>query len=149
MVTLASENGSRQNLWRGLWYWLKGSWTDRALLLISLAGIFYAWQWIHAEVSSGPAMVEVYHGEVLLAQYPFPEAGKSIHFDAEGELGSSEITIDHEGVRFTTSPCTTKHCVLNGSHSEGGDIIACVPNRILVAIKGSRTHGVHFDAIVE
>ncbi|MFC1567673.1 NusG domain II-containing protein [Pseudomonadota bacterium] len=149
MVTLASEDGSGQKLWHGLWHWLKGSWTDRMLLLISLAGILYAWQWIHTEAGTGPAMVEIYHDEVLLAQYPFPEPGKIIHFEAEGELGISEIIIDSEGVHFSSSPCRTQYCISNGRHSEGGEIIACVPNRILIAIKGSRINGSHYDAMVE
>ena len=149
MVTLASENGSGQKLWRELWHWLKGSWADRMLLLVSLAGILYASQWIHHEVSAGPAMVDIFHDEVLLAQYPFPEAGKSIHFDAEGELGISEIVIDSEGVHFSSSPCQRQYCVLNGHHSESGEVIACVPNRILVTIKGSRKNGIQYDAIVE
>jgi len=149
MATLASENSSGQKLWRKLWFWLKGSWTDRLLLLASLAGIFYAWQWIHTEVRSGPAMVAIYHDELLLAQYPFPEPGKTLHFDAEGELGISEIIIDSEGVHFASSPCKTQFCISNGHRSEGGDIIACVPNRILVTIKGSRDSSSHFDAIVE
>ncbi len=149
MATLASESGSGQKLRRELWFWLKGSWTDRAILLISLATIFYAWQWIHHEVSSGPAMVEIYHDETLLAQYPFPDPGSPIHFEAAGEIGISEIILDSEGVHFSSSPCTTQFCVTNGHRSEGGDIIACVPNRILVSIKGSRLSETHFDAIVE
>jgi len=149
MATLASENGSGQKLWRELWFWLKGSWTDRAILLISLATIIYAWQWIHHEVSSGPATVMIYHDETLLAQYPFPEQGAPIHFKAEGKLGISNIIIGSNGVHFSSSPCTTQFCVINGHRSEGGDIIACVPNRILVSIKGSRLSGSHFDAIVE
>jgi len=149
MATLASENISGKKLWHSLWFWLKGSWTDRVILLISVVGIIYAWQWIHAEVSSGPAMVQIFHDETLLAQYPFPEPGKSIHFNAEGELGISEIIINAEGIHFSSSPCTTQFCVANGHRSESGDIIACVPNRILATIKGSHVNGSHFDAIVE
>ncbi len=149
MVTLASENDPGQKLRHGLWHWLKGSWTDRVVLLISLAGILYAWQWLHTEAGAGPAMVEIYHDKLLLAQYPFPEPGKSIHFDAEGELGISEIVINSEGVRFSSSPCGTQYCVLNGRHKKSGEIIACVPNRILVAIKGSRINTDHYDAIAE
>jgi len=119
------------------------------LLLISLAAILYAWQWIHYEVSAGPAMIEIYHDKVLLAQYPFPQPGRNILFDAEGALGISKIFIDSKGVHFSSSPCTTQYCVLNGHHSESGDIIACVPNRILVTIKGSRINSGHYDAIVE
>jgi len=145
MATLAPENEITQNLW----YWFKGSWSDRLLLLVSLIGIAVAWQWIHAEISNGPPMVMIYHDDKLLARYPLPEDGKTIHFDAKGEIGISEILIDAGGVRFVSSPCTTHYCVAHGKRDKHGDIIACVPNRILVAIEGSRLSNQSFDAVVE
>jgi hypothetical protein len=145
MATLAAENGLKQNLW----YWFRGSWTDRILLLLSLAGIFYTWQWVHTEVSSGPPLVMIYHDKQLLARYPFPEDGETIHFHAEGELGTSEIVIGSDGVRFLSSPCTTEYCVSRGERKEHGDIIACVPNRILIVIEGDRSRNEALDAIVE
>ena len=145
MATLAPENELTQNLW----HWFKGSWTDRLLLLVSLIGILLSWQWIHSAIGNGPAMVMIYHDDTLLARYPIPEDGKTIHFDAEGTLGTSEILIDAEGVRFVSSPCTTRYCVAHGKHDKHGDIIACVPNRILVAIEGSASSNQTFDAVVE
>lgn len=145
MATLASEKAPKQNLW----HWFKGSWTDRMLLLISLIGIFYAWQWIHAEVGSGPPLVMIYHDDKLLARYPFPQDGEPIHFHAEGELGTSEILISSDGVRFLNSPCTTQYCVSRGQRKKHGDIIACVPNRILIAIEGAHSGYEALDAIVE
>ncbi|MDX8402899.1 MAG: NusG domain II-containing protein [Mariprofundaceae bacterium] len=146
MATLASENKSTQNLW----HWFKGSWTDRLLLLITLIGIFYAWQWIHAEIGSGPPLVMIYHDDKLLARYPFPQAGEeAIHFHAEGEIGTSEIVIGPDGVHFLHSPCTTQYCVSRGERKKHGDIIACVPNRILIAIEGARSGYEGLDAIVE
>ncbi len=145
MATLASENTTKQNLW----HWFKGSWTDRLLLLASLITIFYAWQWIDAEVSSGPPLVMIYHDDKLLARYAFPEDGKPIHFHAKGELGISEIVIDADGARFLSSPCTTEYCVSRGHRKKHGDIIACVPNRILIAIEGSHKQNGTLDAIVE
>ena len=143
MATLASENDLPQNLWQ----WFKGSWMDRLILLISLIGIFASWQWIHAYVSSGPPMVMIYHDDQLLARYPIPEEGKVIHFHAGGELGDSEILIDTKGARFVSSPCSSGYCIAHGQRKEHGDIIACVPNRILIAIEGSDANAL--DAIVE
>lgn len=94
-------------------------------------------------------MVMIYHDDVLLARYPIPENGKPIHFHARGELGVSEIVIDADGARFLSSPCTTGYCLSRGHRKEHGDIIACVPNRILIAIEGSRSGDTPLDAIVE
>jgi hypothetical protein len=143
MATLASENDLSQNLW----HWFKGSWADRLLLLVSLIGIAVSWQWIHTVVSSGPPMVMIYHDDQLLARYPIPENGEPIHFHAAGSLGDSEILINAEGARFLSSPCNSNYCVAHGARKEHGDIIACVPNRILIAIEGSEENSL--DAIVE
>ena len=129
-------------------HWFKGSQTDRLILLISLVGIFFSWQWIHAAIGSGPPMVMVYHDETLLARYPIPEKGEPIRFLAKGELGESEILIDSSGARFISSPCTTRYCVTRGHRKEHGDVIACVPNRIMIAIEGADDSSA-LDAIVE
>jgi len=99
-------------------------------------------------VASGPAVAEVYHGKVLLATYPRPLAGKPAKsFMIEGELGTAEILLDEHGVRMLSSPCSAQRCVYSGAHRHAGDIIACVPNRILITIRGSAES--RFDAIVE
>ena len=89
---------------------LKGSLTDRILLLFSLAGIAAAWFIVQAVVASGPAVAEIYHGKTLLATYPLPKAGEAPNsFQIDGELGPSEILLDEDGVRWivdykTSSP---------------------------------------------
>ncbi len=145
MATLTREEMDNQPLW----YWFKGSWADRLLLLLCIALIIASWQWIHASVSSGPPMAMIYHGEKLLARYPLASDGEPIHFHAEGELGVSEILIDRHGARFLSSPCTTHYCVAHGARNTHGDIVACVPNRILIAIEGSGNAHTSLDAIVE
>ncbi len=127
---------------------LKGTWTDRLLLLVSLAAIMAGWIMIQAYVSSGPAMAEIYHADTLVATYPLPQKGEPpIHLQVEGELGPSEIVIDEQGARIASSPCATQRCVLSGPHRHAGDMVACVPNRILITLRGHAESG--FDAIVE
>jgi len=124
---------------------IKGTWSDRFLLVLALIGIGISWQYIHTLAGSGEAMVTIYHGRTQLAQYPL-HAQKPVYFTAKGELGDSEIAIDNSGVHFLESPCRNKLCILAGHKHEIGDMIACVPNRILVAINGAAKH---FDAVVE
>ncbi|MDQ6999432.1 MAG: NusG domain II-containing protein [Mariprofundus sp.] len=127
---------------------LKGTWTDRLLLLVSLVAIVVGWIMIQAYISSGPAMADIYHADTLVATYPLPQKGEPpIHLQVEGELGLSEIVIDEQGARIASSPCATQRCVLSGPHRHAGDMVACVPNRILIALRGHAESG--FDAIVE
>ena len=127
---------------------LKGSVTDRILLIVSLAAIAGTWLMVQEAVASGPAVAEVYYGKTLLATYPLPENGQPpIHLKVDGKLGPSEILLDQEGVRITASPCDARRCVYSGAHRHAGDMIACIPNRILISIRGSARS--RFDAIVE
>lgn len=145
MVTLAAAPPPPQTLKQIL----AGTWTDRLLLLLALAGIVSSWFAIHALIASGPPTVYIYHGDTLLATYPLPHDNETIHFDAGGELGTSEVVIDRHGARIVSSPCTTKLCVLSGIHKHAGDMIACVPNHILVSIRGSGENRSGLDAVVE
>jgi len=128
-----------------LWHWLKGTWVDRTLLLLTLIAIIMGWLWIQQNLSGTP-MVHIYHGKTLLATYPL-HPDKPIHFEAQGDIGLSEITIDSDGVRISHSTCATQRCVLSGHRHRVGDILACVPNRILVSIEG--TQKLALDAVSE
>ncbi len=131
---------------------LKGSWADRILLLLLLAGIGFLWFQISQTLTQGAPTAYVYHGEKLLAKYPLPDDKRIIHVAAQGEIGVSDIEISKQGIRFKTSPCSTHHCTLSGTKKYTGSVIACVPNHIMVVIRGSdekNGKNIKFDAISE
>jgi len=132
-------------LLRSLGKRISGTWTDRLLLALVLAGIVFGWLHIGQLAGSGKAMVDIYHGQTLLAEYPL-HADKPIHFAAMGESGISDIIIADGEVAISESPCNGKQCVRTGHKHRIGELIACVPNRILVAIRGDAQA---FDAMLE
>ncbi len=123
---------------------LFGNAIDRMLLLVVLAGIALAWITIR-DSASGTLMVEIHHGKTLLATYPL-RGTTPVHFEAVGDIGISEIVIDEHGARFASAPCNSQQCVLEGHKHDAGDIIACVPNRILLSIRGKQNDH-KFDAV--
>jgi len=128
-----------------LQHYLLGSWVDRILLMAILASILLGSMHIRELAGNGTAMVDIYHGRTLLAEYPL--RGKTpVHFAAEGEIGISDIIISDGAVFISESPCRSKRCIRSGHHHRIGDSIACVPNHILVAIRGDAKA---FDAVVE
>ena len=54
--------------------------------------------------------------------------------DLDGPLGQTHLVIDNQGARITGSPCPRKICISMGTAKQTGDLLACVPNRILVRI---------------
>jgi len=123
---------------------LAGTRADRALLALAMGAIALAWVAIDANLGGGPAIARIYHGGVLLAEYPLAGNGQAIHVDADGDLGPSHIVIDSAGARFVSSPCQGKQCVHAGASHEPGAVLACVPNRILISVESM---GSGFDAM--
>ena len=55
-----------------------------------------------------------------------------------GPKGLSEVEIGSPGVRMRTSSCRLQRCVHRGWVHRRGDMIVCIPNRIIVTILGAR-----------
>jgi hypothetical protein len=64
--------------------------------------------------------------------------------EIQGLLGPSEIEVRDGRVRFLHSPCDGKTCVLSGWHVHGGDIAACLPNRVSLQVV---SRNARFDAL--
>ena len=61
-----------------------------------------------------------------------------------GTLGVSTLEIHTGRIRFAASPCHGKQCVHTGWIALGGEVAACLPNRISVQVIGREPR---FDAI--
>ncbi len=131
---------------------LQGSWVDRGLLIGLLIVIIGLWFYIQNELNDGEATAYIYHQQQLLAVYPLPTDEQVIQVAAVGELGISDIEISRLGIRFRHSPCATQYCTASGHKNYTGSVIACVPNHIMVVLRGSMENNhksMTFDAITE
>ena len=57
-------------------------------------------------------------------------------FDIQGALGAMTLQIENNGIRVQRSSCPNQVCVKQGSARRPGDILVCVPNRLVVLIRG-------------
>ena len=58
----------------------------------------------------------------------------------EGEsftVGGCEVYADRDGVKFISSDCEDSLCVKRGLMSRRGDSMACVPERVVIVIRGN------------
>jgi hypothetical protein len=108
------------------------------LLTLSLAGI--AW------VATAPkgTHVVVTRGEQILFKAPLDQP---YSVDLDGPLGQTHLIIDNQGARITSSPCSRKICISMGSARHSGDLLACVPNRIMVHIDSPSTEEAPYDLL--
>jgi hypothetical protein len=108
------------------------------LLTASLAGI----AWVAA--APGGTRVVVTSGKQILFTTPLDQP-RSV--DLDGPLGQTHLVIDDQGVRITSSPCPRKICISMGTVRHAGDLLACVPNRILVYIDSPAAEEAPYDLL--
>ena len=116
--------------WRGIWSALTGA--DRLLCVVLLGGSLALGTGLR--VSREPpatAIVSVAREEV--ARLPL-ERNARIAF--EGALGLVTVEVKDGAVRVLESPCPERICMAAGWKRHAGDVIACVPNGVLVRLTG-------------
>ncbi|TDI99764.1 MAG: NusG domain II-containing protein [Caldithrix sp.] len=66
-------------------------------------------------------------------------------FSVSGHISETVIEIVDGAIRIIGSGCPQKLCVRQGSIRQIGEIIVCVPNKLIISIGGTRKD--KFDAI--
>jgi hypothetical protein len=64
-----------------------------------------------------------------------------------GPLGETVLSIRDGRACIFSSPCPLKVCLGMGEVSRAGQVLACVPNELLVRIEGSPPEGRSYDLI--
>ncbi len=64
------------------------------------------------------------------------------NIEIKGNIGSSTIEIKNGKIRMVFSPCPDKLCMKQGFIGNRGESIVCVPNRIVIKIKGENIDGI-------
>jgi hypothetical protein len=64
-----------------------------------------------------------------------------------GPLGKTEVIIKEGKVFVSASPCRNKICVRTGEISYSGQLIACVPNKVVIRVIGKADPDLPYDAI--
>jgi len=67
--------------------------------------------------------------------------------DLDGPLGKTRLVIDETGAHVTSSPCPRKICISMGPARHSGDLLACVPNRIMVRIESPSGEDAPYDLL--
>ncbi|PLX94340.1 MAG: hypothetical protein C0621_05560 [Desulfuromonas sp.] len=111
--------------------WRRMTLGDRLLLFVLLALILITLPVTRSQGKGARLLVEQ-DGAVLYAA-PLTASGR---WRFQGPLGESEIEVAHGGARIVSSPCPHKLCIALGRIAHPGELIACVPNHLLLRIEG-------------
>jgi len=108
------------------------------LLSTALAGI--AW------VAAAPPGRRVVAGDGERVLFVAPLA-QPREVELAGPLGPTRLMIDQQGARITASPCALKVCMGMGPARHPGDLLVCLPNRILVQVEGEAEGTAPYDLL--
>jgi hypothetical protein len=64
---------------------------------------------------------------------------KDQRVELEGPLGITVLQIESGAARVVSSPCARKVCIRMGEARHTGDLLACVPNKLVITIEGDST----------
>jgi hypothetical protein len=116
-----------------------GDWLTVLLLICaSLAGII----WVAVAPRGTQIIVTSSDQTCFIAPLDQPRS-----VDLEGPLGKTHLVIDDQGARITDSPCPQKICLSMGPARHKGDLLACVPNHILVRIDSPGSENASYDLL--
>ena len=119
--------------------WFKFKLLDYIAILISLGISIYVTRWALVKINLEPILkITAPEGTWIL------DLNKNQNFHATGPLGVNHIVIKDKTVLIKTAPCLNQLCVSSGQISRSGQWIACLPNRIFVALEARKKDA--FDA---
>ncbi len=52
-----------------------------------------------------------------------------------GPIGETKVKVENGSIRITEAPCEQKICQKMGKISHSGEIIVCIPNKIIIHVK--------------
>ncbi|MDY0269114.1 NusG domain II-containing protein [Trichloromonas sp.] len=118
--------------------WARTTGLDRLIVAVLLLGILASFFLLGARPQGERVLVE--RGGRLLFSAPLAE---NRVVDLEGPLGITRLEIRDGQVRILASPCPTKACIGMGAIACAGEMLACVPNELLVRIEGAGKGAAH------
>ena len=107
---------------------------DRWLILFLFILVIVS-LWFSIGRSTGHLVV-IYEGERLAFTAPLSQ---DRHIALQGPLGETQVEIIAGKVRVISSPCPRKICIGMGEVHRSGDLLACVPNLVIVRIEGEES----------
>ena len=104
---------------------------DRAIVLILLAGAAASFLYLGGGAQGERVVVE--RGGRILFTAPL---GEDRTVSLPGSLGETVLSVHDGRASIVSSPCPLKICMGMGEVSRAGELLACVPNELLVRIEG-------------
>ena len=114
---------------------------DRKLLIV--VAVLVAFSFLLLLRQSAGARVIVSSDDRIVFVAPLD---KDQRVELNGPLGITILQIENGAARIISSPCSQKVCIRMGEAKHTGDLLACVPNQLVISIEGD-SDGEEYDFI--
>jgi hypothetical protein len=109
---------------------------DRILIAALACAALLAWPLVATAGAAGDeAVIEAPAGRTSIA------LTDDATYEVAGVLGTVVVEVADGSVRVVDSDCPDQVCVRTGAVSAPGSVIACVPNGVVVRVKGGGSDG--------
>lgn len=104
------------------------------LVLLAAGGWWGAGWWQNRGVAA--AEVQIWQDTVLVGTYPI-NGSTSVTVPLDSAYGHNLLMIENGTVRMLEADCPDQTCVHTGAVGRQGQTIVCLPNRVVVEIRGN------------
>jgi len=101
-------------------------------LLLLLAGAGYLFSYFGA--TSAHKILIIQHNDKIVQRLDLKNEKVEKKLAIPTEHGEVIVRYDKDGARVSSSPCPDKICIHQGKITKAGDAIACLPEKVLVAL---------------
>jgi hypothetical protein len=117
------------------------------ILSVALLAIAVALPVLARPAPDGPRRAIVTVGRATVVELPLDrDAGITVH----GRLGDVRLAVEEGAIRVAASGCPQKVCLRSGARRHAGEILACVPNELVVRLVGEASADADpVDAVTE
>jgi len=113
-------------------FWQQLTWGDRALILGILVASASFIPWLQSGRPGQAAIVRLENEVVATLSLK-----KEVTYSVWGPLGETVVQVKGGKVRVLSDPGPQQLCVRQGWISRAGDMLVCLPNRVMVQIPGT------------
>lgn len=115
---------------------------DKLLIIVLASAAFLSMLFIKINKERSEALLKsdlVLHIEIDGKEedrYPLSALKEGQKLDYDTKFGHNVIEIDKDGVFVYEADCPDQLCVLQGKISRAGEIIVCLPHRLIASLSG-------------
>ncbi|SKC39284.1 NusG domain II-containing protein [Maledivibacter halophilus] len=106
------------------------------VVLISLASLGFLK--LNSDKEYEKKYIEISVDGEIIKTIPFDDKSNNDEFTVKTKLGTNTISIKDGKVEIIEADCPDKLCVKDGPISQPGEILVCLPNKVVIEVKGDR-----------